>query len=151
EELVPIHAPPKVPEQARSLLEREAIAPTGLRVGRNEAGRRAVQVRTAEVRTSSEQGQIGRREAHGSGPRAHRPPPVDPSLTRLQLKPHLTDLAPRDQLARHHRAPSGIPAEAVNELGRAEGSPSQQDVERLEERRLALAVLADEDVQPRLR
>ena len=141
----------EVTEEPRPLLERQPVAPARLGVRGHEPGRRAVEIGAPEMRTPREQRQVGRREAHGAGPRAERPSHFDPSLAREQLEPHVAHPAPRSELARHRGPAAGIPAETIGELRRAEGSPGQQDVERLEERRLALAVLADEDVQPRLR
>jgi hypothetical protein len=73
---------PEVTEKSRPLLEREPVAPARFRVHRHEFGCRAVQVGAPEMRTAREQGQIGRREAHGAGPRAEHSSHLDPSLAR---------------------------------------------------------------------
>ena len=146
-----VRPPREVAQEARPLLEHQAVAPACLRVHGHEPGRRAIEIGAPEMGTAREQRKIGRREAYGAGPRAERPSHLDPSLAREQLEPHVAHPAPRGELARHRGPAAGIPAETIGELCRAEGSPGQQDVERLEERRLALAVAADEDVQPWLR
>ena len=132
-------------------MERQSIPPARLRVRRRELGRRAIEIGPPELGTAREQGEVGRREAHGAGPRTERPPHLDSSLAREQLEPHAPDLTPRGKLTGHRGAVARVPAETIAELRRAEGSPGQQDVERLEERRFALTVAADEDVQPPVR
>src|SRR5262249_24603138 len=90
-------------------------------------------------------------EAHGAGPRTQRPSHLDPSLARHELEADVTNPAARGELARHRGSPAGVPAETLDELSGTERAPGQQNVERLENRRLALAVGADENVEPRLR
>src|SRR5262249_17228566 len=90
-------------------------------------------------------------KAHPGSPRAERASHLNPSLTRAQLESNTACLASRNKLACHRSSAPGVPAKTVVELRRAEGSSRQQDVERLEEGRLALTVRADEEVQPRFR
>ena len=90
-----------------------------------EPGRGAVQVGAPQMGAAREQGQIGRREAHGAGPWAERPSHLDPSFARAQLEPHGAHPAPRRKLARDRGPATGIPAQTVGKLGRAEGAPGQ--------------------------
>ena len=115
----------EIPEQARPLVERQAIPPARLRVHRREPGRRAVEIGAPELGTAREQREVWRREAHGTGPRTEHPPHLDPSLAREQLEPHAPDLTPRGKLTGHRGTVARVPAETIGELRRAEGSPGQ--------------------------
>ncbi len=136
------------------LLEDPLVVARGVAIGGGESGAGAVDVLATLAHRSVDHaktvgGVDARLETTGvlargnrvfvdrEGPAARRPPKgeVGLALGALRGAPHLELLAP----ARHHLA----------EVVGPEGSSTREEAHRLEERGLALGVLAEKDVQPR--
>ena len=140
--------PASRPSRRVPLVEHQSIPPAGLGVRRHQLRARPVQVRPPDGRPPAEQRQVGRREAHDAGPRAERPH-LDPSLAPCSVSRTSRRWLPCSTSPA--TAARRVPRDALAQPGRAERSSGQQQVERLEERGLALTVRADQDVEPGLR